>query len=410
MNENYELKLASALLHKPSEIQNLDINIDWFLMDSVKIVLTALQSKNGEEFLMNDILKTIKQINPLTNYTIDELIDMRDLELFSNYAQFYCDQVHKDFLHRELKKLAKEYALTEDDRFLEQITAYKEELSSLKKSKKDGRINGKEEFAKHLNSSDDELGFIKTFPSLDTTLAGGFAPGELVIVGARPSVGKTAFAINLILKGLQNTKDLATDMFALEMTQKQMMFRFVSNIAKVNNMQIRNPRGLDDRRKEKALKAYEDISALNLRIYDQEYANLNDIVNAIRKRAVKGKYLAVIDYAGLISVQDSRKDERRTMNEVTRRLKLLTNELEITIILLAQLGRETDKNNKPPVLSDLKESGSLEQDANIVMFLYLPDLENRQSVKVKIAKSRDGIIGELPFKFVGQFMDFYPEV
>ncbi|MFR3684876.1 MAG: DnaB-like helicase C-terminal domain-containing protein, partial [Enterococcus sp.] len=120
-------------------------------------------------------------------------------------------------------------------------------------------------------------------------------------------------------------------------------------------------------------------------------------------------YLAIIDYAGLIAVSDSRKNERQAMNEVTRRLKLLTNELGITIVLLAQLNRDTDKTNKPPTLSDLKESGSLEQDANIVMFLYRTDIEDRKHVQVKIAKSRDGVIGEIPFKFIGQFMDFSTE-
>ena len=408
MIENFELRLVSTLLQDPKAIQFLDINPDWIEGDSFREIVSAIQFKNGENELISEIQKTIRQLYPLSRVTVDDLIVLKDSEPTAAQNSFYANQVHKEYLRRELKRLTTDYAHTEDDRLLPQITHYQEELDGLKNVKMDGSIaKGYENFIKHLEAKDNS--FIKTFDPLDTSLGGGFGPGELVVIGARPAVGKTAFAINLALKALERNADVAVDMFTLEMTQEQMMYRFISNKAKVNNMQIRNPKGLDDKRKRAAALAYKEVSAMNLRIYDQEYTQLNDIILAIRKRARKGNYFAIIDYAGLVSVKDSRKNAREVLNEVTRRLKLLTNELGITIVLLAQLSRDTEKLAKVPTLADLKDSGSLEQDANIVMFLYKPDIDDQKKVKLKISKSRDGIIGEIPFKFIGHFMEFSPE-
>jgi replicative DNA helicase len=408
MIENFEMQFTASLLNDPKQINDIDVNPDWFINDSFKEIVIAIQSKKGEQELLNDILTTIKQLSPFNKISIDDLILLRDSEPTSAMTEFYAIQIHKVFVKNELKRLTDNYSDSEDERLLQQITDYQEELLGLNKRKMDGSIRGYDRFVEHLKAEKNE--FIQTFKPLDTSLGGGFGPGELVVVGARPAVGKTAFAINLALQSLAKNEEIATDIFTLEMTQEQMMYRFVSNKAKVNNMQIRNPKGLDRSKKNLAAKAYQEISEMNLKIYDQEYTQLNDIITAIKKRAEKGKYLAIIDYVGLVAVSDSRKDQRQIISEVTRRLKLLTNELQITIILLAQLNRETEKTGKVPTLADLKDSGSLEQDANIVMFLYRPDEENRQAIKVKIAKSRDGVIGELPFKFIGQFMDFSPEV
>lgn len=408
MIENFEMQFTACLLNDPKQINYVDVNPDWFINDSFKEIVIAIQHKKGEQELLSDVLTTIKQLSPFNKTSIDDLIILRDSEPTSSMTEFYAIQIHKSFVKNELKRLTDSYSNSEDERLLQQITDYQEELQSLNKRKMDGSIKGYEQFIEHLKAEKNE--FIQTFKPLDTSLGGGFGPGELVVIGARPSVGKTAFAINLALKSIEKNEKIATDIFTLEMTQEQMMYRFVSNRAKVNNMQIRNPKGLDRSKKNLAAKAYQEVSNMNLKIYDQEYTQLNDIIAAIKKRAEKGKYLAIIDYAGLVAVNDSRKDQRQIISEVTRRLKLLTNELQITIILLAQLNRETEKTGKIPTLADLKDSGSLEQDANIVMFLYRPNEEERQSVKVKIAKSRDGVIGEIPFKFIGQFMDFSPEV
>lgn len=406
---NPEMSLVASLLIDPKLIQNLDINPDWVETESLKEILVAIQQTKGQTEYLSDIQKIIKQNNALSQVDIDELIMLKNSEPTAENAPYLAKTVHKNYVEKMLAKYAKQYSLSQEPKFLESIRLFTDELNALQVQKSDGQISaGYQEFIERLKGAEDP--FIRTFPKLDLTLGGGLQGGELVIVGARPAVGKTAFSINLALKILLNNPDTAVDFFTLEMTLQQMMNRFISNRSKINSQLIRNPKKLNTQQKNSAVKAYKDLEQMDLRVYDQEYTQLNDIVFAIRKRAKAGKYVAIVDYAGLIQVADSRKNERQVMNEVTRTLKLLTNELGITIVLLAQLNRETDKSNKIPALSDLKESGSLEQDANIVMMLYLPDVDDRKQVKMKIAKNRDGAIGELPFVFRPQFMDFDTEV
>lgn len=406
---NPEISLVASLLIDPKLINNLDINPDWIETESLREILVAIQQTEGQTEYLSDLQKIIKQNNALSRVDIDELIMLKNSEPTAENAPFLTKTVHKNYVEKMLARYTKQYSLSQEPKFLESIRIFTDELNALQVQKSDGKISaGYQEFIERLKGTEDP--FIKTFPKLDLTLGGGLQGGELVIVGARPAVGKTAFSINLALKILINNDDVAVDFFTLEMTLQQMMNRFISNRSKINSQLIRNPKKLNTQQKNSAVKAYKDLEQMDIRVYDQEYTQLNDIVFAIRKRAKAGKYVAIVDYAGLIQVADSRKNERQVMNEVTRTLKLLTNELGITIVLLAQLNRETDKSNKVPALSDLKESGSLEQDANIVMMLYLPDVDDRKQVKMKIAKNRDGAIGELPFVFRPQFMDFDTEV
>lgn len=116
--------------------------------------------------------------------------------------------------------------------------------------------------------------------------------------------------------------------------------------------------------------------------------------------------MAIIDHALLIDAGLAKSDKRLQIIEITRRLKMLTNELNIPIVLLTQLNRMTDKTKSIPVLADLQESASFEQDANVVMLLYREEATNQENLTLNIAKNRDGILGSIPFKLLGQYSDF----
>jgi replicative DNA helicase len=147
-------------------------------------------------------------------------------------------------------------------------------------------------------------------------------------------------------------------------------------------------------------------NTFDLRVYTSEYSNLNDIKYAIKQRLSDKKYVVFVDYAGLITVNDTRKNERQVMNEVTRELKKLTTDYGITIVLLAQLSRAVEqRQDKRPMLSDLKESGSLEQDANVTLLLSADDKDSRK-IRCDVAKNREGMTGVAPFIFDKKFMDF----
>ncbi len=218
----------------------------------------------------------------------------------------------------------------------------------------------------------------------------------------------TAFALNLMEQMFEKNEDVACDFFTFEMGQNELITRLIAKKTRINSMLFLKKNNLSPENKEKSRKAYmRMIKEYDLRVFTSEYSKLNDIKSAIKKnKNRKNKYVAFIDYAGLITVNDSRKNERQVMNEVTRELKKLTTDYDITIILLAQLSRAVEsRNDGKPILSDLKESGSLEQDANIVMLLSA-DKNNSQKISCDVAKNREGMVGVAPFIFNKQYMDF----
>jgi len=253
--------------------------------------------------------------------------------------------------------------------------------------------------------------FIKTFESVDRILGGGLTRGSLYVIGARPSVGKSAAALSMAHKILQKNSGIRIDFFSLEMPLDQIMIRFVSKETRIHATHLRNPQAYSNsmtkEKKKKALEAYQNLSKLNLRFYtDESMKKLNNIIRTIRKRAIQDKYVAIIDHALLIDAGLAKSDKRLQIIEITRRLKMLTNELNIPIVLLTQLNRMTDKTKSIPVLADLQESASFEQDANVVMLLYREEATNQENLTLNIAKNRDGILGSIPFKLLGQYSDF----
>ena len=254
--------------------------------------------------------------------------------------------------------------------------------------------------------------FIKTFPGeFDTLLGGGLTGGSLYVIGARPAVGKTSMALNLADNIVSNNKKVHVDFFSLEMPLDQMMNRYVAKKTRINSYFLRNPKHYQDKlsreKREEAIRAYKEIAKLPLKFYTaQSFRSLNKIIRKIKKNAVIGNYVPIIDHALLIDAGLAKSDRRLNMIEVTKRLKSLSNELNIPIVLLTQLNRETDRTAKKPTLADLQESASFEQDANVVMLMYLEDPEDKTKILLNIAKNRDGFTGVLPFKLIGQFADF----
>ncbi|MDT2675230.1 DnaB-like helicase C-terminal domain-containing protein [Enterococcus dongliensis] len=217
----------------------------------------------------------------------------------------------------------------------------------------------------------------------------------------------TAFALNIMYELFTKNNDVACDFFTFEMGQNELMTRLVSKVTNINSLLFVGKDKLSPDNKVKAREAYEAMKrSFDMRVFTSEYSNLNDIKYAIKKRIGDKRYVAFVDYAGLITVNDTRKNERQVMNEVTRELKKLTTDYGITIILLAQLSRAVEqRENKRPMLSDLKESGSLEQDANVTLLLSADEKDSRK-IRCDVAKNREGMTGIAPFIFDKKHMDF----
>lgn len=241
-----------------------------------------------------------------------------------------------------------------------------------------------------------------------------FKPWELIILAARPSMGKTAFSLNLTINAaLGQKKSIAV--FSLEMSTEQITDRMVSLVSGISMSHItKGILGSTDY--EHIWDAVAKLSETNIYV-DEESNTIPVIKSKLRKLAVeKGKVdLVVIDYMQLINSTGMKYAGNRVqeISEISRALKELAKELKCPIITLSQLSRENEKRmDKKPILSDLRDSGSIEQDADLVMFLYRDeyyypeDIDNRGKCDVLVRKNRNGMVWDIVLKFVWEKMKF----
>jgi replicative DNA helicase len=232
----------------------------------------------------------------------------------------------------------------------------------------------------------------------------GLQPSELVIIAARPSMGKSAFALNIATNVAKMKEHPYVAFFSLEMGSDQLVGRMLSAESKVHSTKIRT--GHLDRMEWRQLNlAQETLSKLNILFDDAGTVKVTDLRQKCRKLAQEKRLdLVIIDYLQLLS--GSRNDVNRVneVSEISRTLKEMARELKIPVIALSQLSRNVERRDSQiPVMADLRDSGSIEQDADIVMFLYREDYykkdtENKNEVDVIISKNRQGATTSEPIK------------
>ena len=210
----------------------------------------------------------------------------------------------------------------------------------------------------------------------------GLAPGDLIIIAARPSMGKTAFSLNLAQNVLDHNKGVA--MFSLEMPAEQLLLRMISAKASIPLQRLRVG-NLSDQEWSEISRVSDYMSSRELFIDDEGSINIHQLRAKLRK--LKSNHpeveLAIIDYLQLMS-GGSNKERHLEISEISRNLKLLARELNIPIIALSQLNRSLEsRTDKRPMLSDLRESGAIEQDADIILFIYRDDVYRIKEMKEK---------------------------
>ncbi|WP_406617428.1 replicative DNA helicase [Mycoplasmopsis adleri] len=267
-------------------------------------------------------------------------------------------------------------------------------------------------------------GITTGFKDIDTNTQ-GFQPGEFIIIAARPAMGKTAFALNIANNAAKNNKKVV--FFTLEMTAISLMTRLYGINTEIDLNKFKKVQDLSETDLLKIGATRESyINKLNLLIDESADNDINNIIWKCRRlQKVQGLDLIIIDYLQLLSSSISNRDNRQNeIAKVSRALKTLALELKIPIIALSQLSREVEKReNKRPILSDIRESGGIEQDADIVMFLYRKNyykkkgevVENKMEygdigeiTDVIIAKHRNGPTDDYQLLFrmnCGKFMD-----
>jgi replicative DNA helicase len=263
------------------------------------------------------------------------------------------------------------------------------------------------------DNTSDVTGIATGFTDLDRKTS-GLHPGDLVIIAGRPSMGKTALAINIAENVAMDSK-LPVAIFSMEMGATQLVMRMIGSVGKLNQQDLRTGKLQDDDwgRLTQALGKLNDAP-----IYIDESAALSSLDLRARSRRLhrqnNGLGLIVVDYLQLMSSNVGKASENRAteISEISRSLKALAKELQVPVIALSQLNRSLEqRTDKRPVMSDLRESGAIEQDADLILFIYRDEVYNSDSpsqgkAEIIIGKQRNGPIGKVELAFRGEYTRF----
>ena len=266
---------------------------------------------------------------------------------------------------------------------------------------------------KAAKSGGQTTGIPTGFFDLDYRTA-GLQPSDLILIAARPSMGKTAFALNLA-ENIAVRKHIPTAIFSLEMSKVQLVNRILSLDSGVSLQKIRTGK-LEDHDWEEMMMAARRVGEAPLYIEDTPAASVQEIRSKCRRfKLDHNLQLVMIDYLQLMEAKGTRRNESRQteVSEISRSLKALARELNCPVIALSQLSRQPDtREDKRPVLSDLRESGAIEQDADVVIFLYRDEYYTKEKCKepgiteVIIGKQRNGATGTVKLAWIGEQTKF----
>ena len=246
----------------------------------------------------------------------------------------------------------------------------------------------------------------------------GLQGGDLIIVAGRPSMGKTSFAMNLAeYASLKN--DAVTAIFSMEMSGTQLSTRLISSMGRINQQKIRTGKLTDDV-SPRLTNAVALLSKANIFIDDTPALTPTDIrARSRRLKREKGLDLIVIDYMQLMQLSSNSENRATELSEISRSLKALARELDVPVVALSQLNRSLEnRTDKRPIMSDLRESGAIEQDADLIAFIYRDEVYNEDSTdkgkaEIIIAKQRNGPIFKTTLTFLGEctrFENYTPEI
>ncbi len=266
------------------------------------------------------------------------------------------------------------------------------------------------EIEKIFNNKGEVTGVGSGFKDLDT-MTSGFQPGDMILIAARPSMGKTTFALNIAEHAaLKENKSVV--IFSLEMSKEQLAYKLLCSEANVDMLKLRTG-ALEDEDWESIARATGPLSKAKVYIDDTAGVTIMEMRSKCRRLKLEyGIDLIVIDYLQLMSGGGSSDNRQQEVSEISRSIKALAKEMECPVIALSQLSRAPEQRaDHRPMLSDLRESGSIEQDADLVMFLYRDEYYNKETEDKNIgeciiAKQRNGPVGTVKMAWLGQYSKF----
>lgn len=390
---------------------------DDFYNKDLKIIYTAILELYNENKAIDPILILEKNKN-IKNDTFYEVIEsVQTAANVIEYAHIVKDKAKLRNLQDSATKIVEmtsdEEETTEDiiDRSEALIFKIAENNNTRNVISIKDMMNS--EFTRLQNVYDNKgttIGISSGFTDFDQ-MTNGFNPSDLVILAARPAMGKTAFALNLALNAAKTNKSIL--IFSLEMSSSQLLQRFIAIEAGIGLQKIRTG-FLSENDWGRMGLANETLMKTQLNIADLPNATVMEIRTVARRMKAAGKLdMILIDYLQLIKGNSGKNENRQQeISDISRSLKGIARELDVPIIALSQLSRATEQRaDRRPMLSDLRESGAIEQDADMVAFLYRDDYYNEESeakgiTEIIIGKQRNGPVGTVKLRFFHELTKF----
>lgn len=416
--------MSSSALEKVCD----ELSSDMFYDKRNGVIYDALSElKKRNEKIDSTILKNeIEKNTPINSVGgVEYLSDVIDSVVSASNIDSYIKIVREKALRRKLITVCEDIeknARVEDQDTNDLIESAEKKLFTVTKARKAGEFRTSREVLKSaisqletLSKNDSDVTGVPTgFYDFDK-LTSGLHPNELIIIAARPAMGKTAFALNIAVNAALATNK-AVAIFNLEMGAEQLMFRMLSAASSVEGNKLKTGKLSHDDWK-KINEATSELGDAPIFIEDTPGITIGEIRAKCRRLASAGNLgLIVIDYLQLISGGPGYGNNRQQeVSDISRSLKTMAMELGVPVIALAQLSRNVEgRENKRPIMSDLRESGSIEQDADIVSFLYRDDyytkqVDNPDGVSISeliIGKHRNGATGTIELLFEKSISNF----
>ena len=325
-----------------------------------------------------------------------------------NNVEYYAKEVKRDSASRDLVRIGNHLrdGRTSVENRMEAAFSALNDLSGQSIKSSEARIGDVlNNILAEVDSGEGQEGEIKTgFFELDKALL-GFGAGDLIVVGARPSVGKSAFALQVAANVAKQNKSVLY--ISPEMSEAQLGRRLLSSESGVPYTSLLKPKGLSDEAKETLHRIAGTISTLPLVIDDTAQQSLADVrVKARRMQSRGGIDFLIVDYLQLLCPGDDSKEE---VTKISKGLKAIAKDLSIPVMAITQLSRNLEyRDDKRPRLSDIRASGQLEQDADTVMFLWYPSKE-KPIIEVFVEKNRNGALGAAQYEFDRHTTRFKPK-
>ena len=432
-NLEAEMAVLSACLLMKSAADKVSEEMipEMFFSDANKKIFDAIFNlhENKKPIDMMTLTNELEKNNSLALIGgIEYLSEVVDSIVSAANLDYYINIVQEKYLRRRLIEVSTNIttsAYEEDSDTSEVIDNAEKQIFTVTKERKAGEFKSISEVLRltqarleFLAQNDSAITGLPTgFTDLDM-LTSGLHENELIIIAARPAMGKTAFALNLAVNAALSTPK-AVAIFNLEMGAEQLAERMIGSVGGIDMGKLKTGK-LEDKDWQKVNEAMSELGETNIYIEDMSGISVGDIRAKCRRLAnsEKGLALVIIDYLQLISGGNRYAGNRQQeVSEISRSLKTMALELKIPVIALAQLSRNVEmREDKRPIMSDLRESGSIEQDADIVAFLYRDDYYNPDKYKdvssntsvteLIIGKHRSGNTGTVELLFEKNFSNF----